>query len=139
MSKGRMEGLNGRSGLWVKWRFEGESDWHGPKELLKNGRKPPESPSISHQHLGRITQSRLLKPYRIELSFWEGEEGEMLTSYKEGKRRGGLESMAMVDFYARSNHPNLRWPMDVINMIRNRRDLIDLSFQDAYECFLHCK
>lgn len=132
LSTGRIGGADGRDGLWVKWRFDGETHWHGPKELLRTGRKQAE-PGIKHQHLCVVPKSRLLQPYRVELLFLEGEEGGLLP-YKEG-----VKSRAMVDFYARSNHPILKRPMDTLNVIRGRLNQLDLTFQDTYHCFLHCR
>lgn len=131
LSKGRMGGQSKRNGLWVKWRFEDETDWRGPKELLKAGRANP-SPGIIRQGLGDLHVSRFWKPYRIELSFWEGEEGAILTPYKDGRS-------AVIDFYARSNHPLLKRPKDIYNAARGRLGKIDQTFQDIYQCFLLCK
>ena len=98
LSKGRMGEQSKRDGLWVKWRFGDETDWRCPKELLKAGRAHP-SPGIIRQGLGELKASRFWKPYRIELSFWEGEDGARLRHYKDVKQS------SIVDFYARSNHP----------------------------------
>lgn len=131
MSKARSGATTEREGLWVKWRFDGEREWRGPKNLLRHGRTTTDS-EIRHQHLCEVPQSRFLKPFRIEMSFWEGDEEWQQRPYRDGKH-------AVVDFHARSNHPLLKLPRDMINLAMGRTDLIDLEFRDVYQCFLHCR
>ena len=131
MSKARSGAPTEREGLWVKWRFDGEREWRGPKNLLRHGRTTADS-EIRHQHLCEVPESRFWKPFRIEFSFWEGDEEWQNQPYQDGKH-------AVVDFPARSNHPLLKRPRDTINALRGRLDLIDRDFRDVYQCFLHCK
>ena len=131
MSKARSGAAAEREGLWVKWRVNGEVAWHGPKNLLRPGRQNADV-EIRHQHLCEIPSSRSLHPIRIELSFHWGDEESQPTPYLEGKS-------AVVDFHARSNHPLLKRPRDVINAMRGRTDRIETAFRDVYQCFLHCK
>ena len=130
MSKARTGAAAEREGLWVKWRVNG-GNWRGPKNLLRSGRQNADS-EIRHQHLCEIPHSQLLHPFRIELSFLWGDEESQPTPYRDGK-------CAVVDFHASSNHPVLKRPRDVVNALRGRTELIDTTFRDEYQCFLHCK
>lgn len=131
MSKARTGETPEREGLWVKWRFDGDRNWSLPKNLLRHGRATADS-EIRHQHLCEVPESRFWKPFRIEVSFWEGDDEWQNQPYRDGKH-------AVVDFHARSNHPLLKRPRDIFNAMRGRPDLIDRDFRDVYQCFLHCR
>ncbi len=131
MSKARTKETTEREGLWVRWRLDGQDEWQRPRNILRCGRSSEDS-EIRIQSLGKIEHSRFWKPFRIEFSFWEGDEEWHQQPYRDGKH-------AVVDFHARSNHPLLKRPRDIFNAAMGRLDRIDRDFKDVYECFLLCR
>lgn len=114
-----------REGVWIKVWIDGKLQNNVPKCILE----PSKSTQVSvgeRTFIGKITQTRYLKPYEIKIQWLTGFSDEKLTG----------DEYAIIEYYARSNYPFF----DRINgMIKGIKRMKNAPLDDEYKIYIKCQ
>lgn len=115
-----------RPGVWIKIWIDGKPQNDVPKCILEPS-KSTQGSIGELTYIGKIEETRYLKPYRIEIAWFTGFSADKLEEAKE---------RAVIQYYARSN-----WPFSdrIRGAFRGLKGMRNDPLVDEYKIYAKCE